>query len=60
MKIEIEYKEALSRLDELLANHDSHELEREAGLLGHLIDKYDSEQFPVEYPDPVNAIKARM
>ncbi len=60
IKNETEYKEALSRLDELLTNADSPELEREIELLGHLIDKYESEKYPIEYPDPISAIKNRM
>ena len=55
-----EYKQVLDRIEELLAEPANEETERELELLGHLVDKYESEQFPIEYPDPIRAIKNRM
>jgi HTH-type transcriptional regulator/antitoxin HigA len=61
IKNETEYQQALDRIEELLAEPaNNEETERELELLGHLVDKYESEQFPIEYPDPVKAIKNRM
>ena len=60
IKNETEYKQAMDRIEELLADPANDETERELELLGHLVDKYESEQFPIEYPDPIRAIKNRM
>jgi HTH-type transcriptional regulator/antitoxin HigA len=57
---ETEYQQALDRIEELLAEPAREETERELELLGHLVDTYESEQFSIEYPDPVQAIKNRM
>ena len=57
---ETEYQQTLDRIEELLAEPANKETERELELLGHLVDKYESEQFPIEYPDPVKAIRNRM
>src|SRR5258705_748030 len=29
-------------------------------LLGYLIDQYEEKEFPIHYPDPIDAIKVRM
>ncbi len=41
---ETEYQQALDRIEELLAEPASEKTERELELLGHLVDKYESEQ----------------
>jgi len=33
---------------------------RELELLGHLVDKYEQEHCPIDYPDPISAIRHRM
>lgn len=60
IKNETEYQQALNRIEEFLAEPENEETERELELLGCLVDKYESEQYPIEYPDPVRAIKNRM
>lgn len=55
-----DYKNALSRLEEIFdAKLDSIEGE-ELEVLGILIDKYENEHFPIGFPDPIEAIKFRM
>jgi HTH-type transcriptional regulator/antitoxin HigA len=67
---EQDYKAALKRLNEIFdaqpgaaqpgaAQPGSAEGE-EAEVLVLLIEKYEAENFPVEYPDPIEAIKIRM
>ena len=60
IKTEEEYRQALKRLEVIFdAPVDSPEGD-EADLLGILIEKYEDEYFPIEAPDPIEAIKFRM
>ncbi len=60
IKTEEEYNKALKRLDVIFdAQEDSSEGD-EAELLGILIEKYEDEHYPIETPDPIEAIKFRM
>jgi HTH-type transcriptional regulator/antitoxin HigA len=62
IKNEKEYDEALSRVDELmelnpkLGTQESDELE----ILALLIEKYEEQNWAIEIPDPIEAIKYRM
>jgi len=60
IKTEEEYTKALKRLEEVFhAPVDSVEGD-EADLLSILIEKYENEHYPIEAPDPIEAIKFRM
>ena len=60
LKTEEQYNEALKRFDIIFdAPVDSTEGE-EAELLSILIEKYEDEHYPIEAPDPIEAIKFRM
>jgi len=60
IKTEEEYNQALKRLDVIFnAPVDSQEGD-EAELLSILIEKYEDEYYPIEAPDPIEAIKFRM
>jgi HTH-type transcriptional regulator/antitoxin HigA len=60
IKTEEEYNQALKRLEVIFdAPVDSAEGD-EAELLGILIEKYEDEHYPIEAPDPIEAIKFRM
>jgi len=60
LKTEEDYNQALKRLDEIFhAPIDSKEGD-EAELLSILIEKYEDENYPIEAPDPIEAIKFRM
>ena len=60
IKSEQDYEAALERLelifDSLPGTEESDELE----ILGMLIEKYEKEHYPIEIPDPIEAIKFRM
>ena len=60
IKSEQDYETALERLevifDALPGTEESDELE----ILGMLIEKYEKEHFPMDLPDPIEAIKFRM
>ena|SRR5690606_35264731 len=57
-----EYAAALKRIEELMdidpapRSHEGKELR----LLLYLVEKYEDEQYPMGFPDPIEAIKIRM
>ena len=60
IKTEEEYTKALKRLEKIFhAPIDSIEGD-EADLLSILVEKYENEHYPIEAPDPIEAIKFRM
>ena len=60
IKTEEEYNQALKRL-EVIFNAPAGTTEGdEAELLTILIEKYEDEHYPIEAPDPIEAIKFRM
>jgi len=60
IRTEAQYEAALERLDMLMeAEPGSPEFD-ELELLALLVEKYEDEQFPIDYPDPVEAILFRM
>jgi HTH-type transcriptional regulator/antitoxin HigA len=60
IKTEADYREALKRLEEIfdakLGTPESDELE----ILGLMVDNYENEHYPIDAPDPIEAIKIRM
>ncbi|MEP7267889.1 MAG: helix-turn-helix domain-containing protein [Saprospiraceae bacterium] len=60
IKTERDYNQALERLELIFdSNKDTPEGD-ELEVLGILIDQYEKEHFPIELPDPIEAIKFRM
>lgn len=60
IKTEKDYQEALRRLEEIFdAPIDSQESD-EADVLAILVDEYEKQHYPIEAPDPIEAIKIRM
>ena len=60
IKTEQDYNQALERLELIFdakkGTKDGDELE----MLGILIEKYEDDYFPIDFPDPIEAIKFRM
>ena len=60
IRTETDYRAALNRLEEIfdakLGTSESDELE----ILSLLIDDYEKKHYPIEAPDPIEAIKIRM
>src|SRR5687768_18547757 len=60
LKTKKNYEQALERLEVIFdakkGSKDGDELE----ILGILIDQYENEHFPIDLPDPIEAIKFRM
>ena len=60
IKTELDYQNALARLELIFdAKRDSKNGD-ELEILGILVDNYENEHFPIGLPDPVEAIKFRM
>lgn len=60
IKTEEDYQAALQRLEDIFdAEPDTHEGD-ELEVLSLLIDSYEKEHFPIEAPDPIEAVKFRM
>jgi HTH-type transcriptional regulator/antitoxin HigA len=60
IKTEQDYKQALKRLEIIFDAKKGTEEGDELELLGLLIDQYENEHFPIDLPDPIEAIKFRM
>ncbi len=60
IKTEEDYQKALKRLEKIFHAREGTIESDEAEILSILIEKYEDEHFPVEAPDPVEAIKFRM
>jgi HTH-type transcriptional regulator/antitoxin HigA len=60
IKTEEEYKQALKRLEVIFDAPINSQEGDEAELLSILIEKYEDEHYPIEAPDPIEAIKFRM
>jgi len=60
IKTRQDYEEAMTRLEVLFDAKKGTAEGDELEILTILIDKYEEEHFPIELPDPVEAIKFRM
>ena len=60
IKTEVDYRVALKKLEEIFdakpGTPESDELE----ILGLMVDDYENQHYPIEAPDPIEAIKIRM
>ena len=60
IKTDLDYQITLSRLEEIFdAPIGTHESD-EADILGLMIDEYERKHYPIDAPDPIEAIKIRM
>jgi len=60
IKSKTDYQEALSRLEVIFDAKIGSPESDEADVLGLMIDEYEKKHFPIEAPDPIEAIKIRM
>ncbi len=60
IKTESDYKQALNRLEIIFDATIGTSESDEADILGLMIDEYEKKHFPIETPDPIEAIKIRM
>ncbi len=60
IKTKKDYQHALARLEKIFDAKPGTAEGDELEILGLLIDKYEQEHYPVDFPDPIEAIKFRM
>jgi len=60
IKNEEDYNRALKRLEVIFDASTGTTESDEADVLGLLIDEYEKQNYPIEAPDPIEAIKIRM
>jgi HTH-type transcriptional regulator/antitoxin HigA len=60
IKSEDDYREALKRLEIIFDAAIGTPESDEADILGLIIDEYEKKNYPIESPDPIEAIKIRM
>lgn len=60
IKTEAEYSAALARVESLMNAKPGSAKEEELELWSLLVERYEEEHFPINIPDPVEAIKFRM
>lgn len=60
IKTERDYQKALKRLETIFDSKKRSKNGDELELLSLLIDNFEKEKFPIELPDPIEAIKFRM
>ena len=60
IKTKKDYQQALNRLEIIFDAKKGTSQGDELEVLGILIDQYENEHFPIDLPDPIEAIKFRM
>lgn len=60
IKTEADYQQALKRLEVIFDAAVGTPESDEADVLGLMIDDYEKKHYPIEAPDPIEAIKIRM
>lgn len=60
IKTETDYQKALKRLEVIFDSDIGTPESDEADILGLLIDEFEKKHYPIEAPDPIEAIKIRM
>jgi HTH-type transcriptional regulator/antitoxin HigA len=60
IKTEADYQTALKRLELVFDTKTGTTESDEADILGLMIDDYEKKHYPIEAPDPIEAIKIRM
>lgn len=60
IKTEGDYQEALKRMEAIFDAEPNSKEGDEADILSMLIENYENQHYPIEAPDPIEAIKIRM
>ena len=60
IKTDSDYQDSLNRLEIIFDAKIGTKESDEADILGLLIDEYEQKHYPIEAPDPIEAIKIRM
>jgi HTH-type transcriptional regulator / antitoxin HigA len=57
---ETDYKNAISRIEEIFDSKHGTPLGDELEVLGILVDEFEKRHFPIDSPDPIEAVKFRL
>jgi len=60
IRTKADYKEALKRVDQIFDAEVGTPEGDELDILATLVEKYEDEHYPIESPDPIDAIKFRL
>lgn len=60
IKTEMDYQKSLKRLEEIFDASIGTPESDEADILALMVDEYEKKHFPIDAPDPIEAIKIRM
>ena len=60
IKTDSDYQASLTRLEKIFDAKVGTKESDEADILGLIIDEYEQKKYPIESPDPIEAIKIRM
>ena len=60
IKTETDYRDALKRMEQIFDAAIGTPESDEADILGLVIDEYEKKHYPIDAPDPIEAIKIRM
>lgn len=60
IKTETDYEKALERLEQIFDSKQGTKDGDELEILSILIEKYEDKKYPIDLPDPIEAIKFRM
>ena len=60
IKTEQDYQKALIRLDQLFDSPKGSRESDQADVIALFIDEYENQHYPIDAPDPIEAIKIRM
>lgn len=60
IKTERDYKNCLNRIEHLMSKKCSKAETDELDVLATLVEKYEEDNYPIDFPDPIEAIKFSM
>jgi HTH-type transcriptional regulator/antitoxin HigA len=60
IKTEMDYRIALKRLEDIFDAKPGTQESDELEILGLMVDDYENKHYPIDAPDPIEAIKIRM
>ena len=60
IKTDADYKAALNRIEDIFDAPNGSPESDELDILGLIVDDYENKHYPIEAPDPIEAIKIRM
>ena len=60
IKTEVDYEDTLKRIESLMEAQPNSPEADELTILGILVETYEQEHYPINFPDPIDAIRFRL